>query len=266
MKNSTTLIKELRARTGSGIIECKNALIKSKGNIEKSIDYLRKIGRLSAVKKAINKTLQGSIFLDINNDVGVMLELNSETDFVAENKEFIMFGKKVVNTAILNQINDIDILRKKCEEERVELVLKVKENISINRLAFIKNKHIISYLHRNRIGVLAIIKDCQNQLKLSKQIAMHIASNKPEYLTPEEIPQDVIDREYKIQSKIVQRMNKQQLVSDKIVKGKMNKFKNEVSLLKQYFILDPKKTIEELIKENNIEIFSFLRFEVGEIV
>lgn len=266
MKNSVILIKKLRALTGAGIVECKKALIKSCGNIEKSIDYLRKIGNLLAVKKSINKTVQGSIFLEVKNDIGVMLELNSETDFVAKNSEFITFGKKIVNTAILEQIDRIDLLREKFETLRLKLVSKFNENISIRRLVLLKNKNIISFLHRNRIGVLAVITADKSQLELAKQIAMHIVSNKPEYLTPEEIPHDVIDREYQVQMNIVQRMNKSKLIADKIVRGRMNKFRKEVSLLKQYFVMNPKKMIEEIIKENSIEIFSFFRFEVGEII
>ncbi|QTM69288.1 elongation factor Ts [Buchnera aphidicola (Hormaphis cornu)] len=266
MKNNIFLIKQLRELTGAGLIECKKALIQTKYNINNAVDFLRNLGKIRAFEQLTNKTIQGSIFIENKDNCGSMIELNSETDFVAKSKEFITFGKSIVNLSISDQIDDINTLRNKCEEKRIELVLKVRENINIQKFILLKSNNIISYLHRDRIGVLIVFINKNNNLELLKQIAMHIAASKPRFLSMHDIPQSIIDREYKIQLSIVSKLDKPKLILDRIIEGRMKKFKSEISLLTQPFVIDRTKTIQQLLKENNLQIESYFRFEVGEII
>ncbi|BBI01197.1 elongation factor Ts [Buchnera aphidicola (Nipponaphis monzeni)] len=260
-------IRELRKRTGVGIVECKEALIRSQGNIEQSIDYLRTLGYAKVLKRIHCEMLHGSIFIHINDNKGVMLELNCETDFVANSKEFITFGQQVLSIAALNSIKEIDELRNICKNEIINFMNKVNENVCIRRLFFLENKNFISYLHGTRIGVFVIADNIMSDNRsVIKKIAMHIAFSKPEFLTIEEIPSKIINREYSIQSDIVTKMNKPKIVFDKIIQGKMNRFKEEITLLEQFFVMEPKKRIKQVLQENNLVLSFFKRFEVGELL
>ncbi|WP_367673761.1 translation elongation factor Ts [Buchnera aphidicola] len=260
---TASLVKELRLRTGAGIMECKRALIKSGGNIELSIDNLRKSGHAKAEKKNSRITAQGSIFTYVRNNIASILELNCESDFVAKDIEFIAFGKLMVEEACLKQISDINILKKTFEERRILLLLKVGENINITRIALLKSDKIISYIHDCRIGVLVGSRLGSNE-EVIKKIAMHIAASKPLFLTKNDIPHDVTDREYKIQLDIATRYKKNKLIIEKIVAGRMNKFFSEITLIGQKFIMDSEKTIGQLLLETYSEVTSFIRFQIGE--
>ncbi|XBC38917.1 MAG: translation elongation factor Ts [Buchnera aphidicola (Melaphis rhois)] len=262
---SARLIKQLRIQTGAGIVDCKNALIETKGDIDKSIDFLRKLGRVKALNKQSCITSHGSIFISGNKKRFAMLELNCETDFVSKEHNFISFGKDIVNNAIIIEKNDYISLKKLFEEKRIDLISKVNENIVIRRIAVLNGNNVNSYLHHNRIGVLLKTTSC-NDMTLVKNIAMHIAASKPEYLRPDLIPSDIIEREYNIQLELASRSKKSEFIIEKIAKGRMTKFANERSLLGQAFILNPHKTVGDIIIENNIDIVSFIRFEIGEFI
>ncbi|CAL4321664.1 translation elongation factor Ts [Buchnera aphidicola] len=258
---TSSLIKQLRLRTGAGFMECKRALIEEHGDIELSIDNLRKSGQAQAEKKIHNVTNQGLIFVEIQNKIGAMLELNCQTDFVAKDNLFSSLGKEIVLTALLKNIRNIDDIKSVFETKKKELISKVGENINIKRFIFIEGDNIVSYLHSGRIGVL--ISAINLNKKILKNIAMHIAASKPEYLSPNDISDSVFQREYKIQLELAKKHNKSPSILQKIVQGRMNKFVNNISLTGQLFIMDPKKTVGSILDENNSRIISFTRFEVG---
>lgn len=262
---TASLIKKLRSRTGAGFLECKRALVEAKGDIELSIDNLRKSGKMSAEKKINNITNQGSIFAVVKDNIGVMLELNCETDFVSKDDLFIVFGKEITSTALKEKINNIEQLKNIFEEKRTSLIFKVGENINIRRFYFIKGENILSYVHGVRIGVLV---DANNYLdkKILKNIAMHIAASKPQYLHPEDVSDAVFQREYQIQLALAKNLNKPSNILNKIIKGRMNKFVNNISLTSQSFIMDANKTVKDILNEHNACIKSFCRFELGETI
>lgn len=264
ISNSITadLIKNLRARTGISFLECKRALIEENGNIESAIDNLRKSGKLSAEKKNKNITNQGVIFSGIQNNFGVMLELNCETDFVSKDNLFVNLGKEIISQSLKNKIQNIDQINNIFEIQRTDLILKVGENINIRRFCWIEGESIYSYVHGVRIGVL--VSAIGLTKTMLKNIAMHIAASKPEYLYPKNIPSTVWNREYKIQSELVKNFKKPSNVLKTIIEGRMNKFINNISLVGQNFILNPKKTVGDVLNENNAQIISFYRFELGE--
>ncbi|CAL1329179.1 translation elongation factor Ts [Candidatus Providencia siddallii] len=260
----TSLIKELRKRTDISIIECKKALIKTNGDIDLAIDLLRKSGKTIATKKSGRITTEGVILTKIfdNGKFGVIIELNCESDFVAKNNNFLSFGKEILFLTYLNKYCNLQDLKTDLEKSRIDLITKVKENINIRRFKILKDIQIENYLHNNRIGVLVSAKKTNKQFL--KYIAMHIAACKPQYFSPEKIPSDIINHEYKIQLEIAIQSGKPNEITKKIVIGQMNKFTKEISLITQPFVIDPKKTVGDFIKENNINITNFIRFELGE--
>ncbi|HXK00307.1 MAG TPA: translation elongation factor Ts, partial [Buchnera sp. (in: enterobacteria)] len=233
------------------------------GDIELSIDNLRKKGHAKAEKKNNRITAQGAIFTYINNNIAAILELNCESDFVAKDIEFMSLGSLIVKEACFKKISNVNILKECFEEKRIELLLKVGENINIARVSLLKSETIFSYVHDFRIGVLVGAK-LDSNTEIMKKVAMHIAASKPQFLTKNEIPDSVINREYKIQLDIAMQSRKNKLIAEKIVQGRMNKFFSEISLLGQKFIMDSEKTVDQLLSDNNSEVTDFIRFEIGE--
>ncbi|WWP02312.1 MAG: translation elongation factor Ts [Candidatus Dasytiphilus stammeri] len=263
---TSAMVKMLRARTGAGLMFCKKALIEAKGDIEIAIDYMRKIGQIQADQKKGRLALEGIILVKIENNYGVIVELNCETDFVSKNKKFIEFGINIINTAIIERINNIKILNTKFETERISLITKFGENINIRRIAFLEGDSLTCYLHNFRIGVI-VLTSINTRKELCKHIAMHIAASNPEYVTPQQIPIEVREREMKIQREIIRKQQPSKLdYFQKIIEGRMNKFIREISLTTQSFIFDPKVTVGELLTINNIEVMNFIRFELGESI
>ena len=264
MAITADLVKTLRERTGAGIMECKKALIEEKGNIELAIDNMRKSGQAKAVKKASRVAAEGIILTNINQEgqYGVILELNCETDFVAKDSSFTTFGNKVLTAALNEQIINIEVLKKKFEEQRILLVAKIGENVNIRRLGMLKGKVLGSYLHGDRIGVLLSAEGGDKELM--KHIAMHIAASKPEYVNADDVPAEVVEREHKIQLDIAMQSGKPREIAEKMVEGRMRKFTNEIALTGQHFVMDLSKTVYNLLEEHNAKINNFIRFEVGE--
>ncbi|MCW5197754.1 translation elongation factor Ts [Buchnera aphidicola] len=262
MKISSYLIKKLRLMTGSGILDCKKALLDTQGDIERAIDYLRKQGKSKALRKISRKTLQGSIFNKIKKNIGVMLEINCETDFVSKDKKFIDFGNKIVKYGLEKKIKDLNVIQKKFDSDRINLISILGENVKISKYSILIGNFIYNYLHHSRIGVL--IQTNSINYSIIKYIAMHIAASKPLYLNPESIPHEVISREENIQLDMSLQTGKSNFISKKIVSGRMKKFFSEISLTKQPFVLDPKKTVEQYLLKHNILLKNFIRFEVGE--
>ncbi len=259
---TASLVKELRERTGAGMMECKKALVEANGDIELAIDNMRKSGQAKAAKKAGRVAAEGIILTAIDGKFGVVIELNCETDFVAKDAGFKAFGDAVIAAALAERIVDIDVLKAKFEEQRTALVAKIGENINIRRVTAIEGDVLGSYLHGARIGVMVAAKGADDELV--KHIAMHIAASKPEYVKPEDVPADVVKHEHQIQLDIAMQSGKPREIAEKMVEGRMRKFTGEISLTGQNFVMDPSKTVGQLLKEHNADVAGFIRFEVGE--
>ncbi|VFP88183.1 Elongation factor Ts [Buchnera aphidicola (Cinara piceae)] len=268
MEISIQLIKELRIQTGSGFMECKTALQKSNGDMKRAIDYLRTLGLCIANKKILRKTKFGRIFVYKDKNYGFLLEMNSETDFVANNNEFKDLGQKIVTYAGINKIFSLNILNNFFNLQKISLISKVRENIVIRRIQHLTGDYIDSYIHLGKIGVVisgtCLSKSINRYKEYFKNISMHIAASCPLYLSDQDIPKDILQREKSIQETIANKTGKNSHVLKSIVKGRMNKFVNNITLLRQNFILNPKITIGDFLKNNSISINSFVRFQVGE--
>lgn len=262
---TASMVKELRERTGAGMMECKKALVEANGDIELAIDNMRKSGQAKAAKKAGRVAAEGVIISKIAADkkLGIILEVNCETDFVAKDTGFLAFSNKVAETALAERITDIAVLQAKFEDERTALVAKIGENIGIRRVAEIAGDVVGSYQHGARIGVLVSAANNADD-ELVKHIAMHIAASKPEYVTPEDVPADVVAHERQIQIDIAMQSGKPREIAEKMVEGRMRKFTGEVSLTGQPFVMDPSKTVGDLLKDKKATVATFVRFEVGE--
>ncbi|SFN16466.1 translation elongation factor Ts (EF-Ts) [Izhakiella capsodis] len=259
---TAALVKELRERTGAGMMDCKKALGEANGDIELAIDNMRKSGQAKAAKKSGNVAADGVIKTKIDGNYGVILEVNCQTDFVAKDAGFQAFADEVLAAAVAEHITDVEALKAKFEEKRVALVAKIGENINIRRVSVLKGDLLGSYLHGVRIGVLVSAKGGDEEL--IKQIAMHIAASKPEYVKPEDVSAEVVEREHQIQLEIAMQSGKPREIAEKMVEGRMKKFTGEVSLTGQNFVIDPSKTVGQVLKEKGAEVVNFIRFEVGE--
>ena len=198
----------------------------------------------------------------IDGNYGVILEVNCQTDFVAKDAGFQAFADKVLDAATAERITDVEALKAKFEEERVALVAKIGENINIRRIAVLEGEQLGSYLHGARIGVLISAKGADEEL--IKQIAMHVAASKPEFVKPEDVSADVVEKEYQVQLDIAMQSGKPKEIAEKMVEGRMKKFTGEVSLTGQAFVIDPSKTVGQALKEQGADVINFIRFEVGE--
>ncbi|MEY8711006.1 translation elongation factor Ts [Mangrovibacter phragmitis] len=259
---TASLVKELRERTGAGMMECKKALVEANGDIELAIDNMRKSGQAKAAKKAGRVAAEGVILTAIDGKFGLVLELNCETDFVAKDAGFKAFGEEVLAAAVAGRVSDVEVLKAQFEEQRTALVAKIGENINIRRVSVIEGDVLGSYLHGARIGVMVAATGADDELV--KHIAMHVAASKPEYVKPEDVPADVVSHEHQIQLDIAMQSGKPREIAEKMVEGRMRKFTGEISLTGQNFVMDPSKTVGQLLKEHNADVTGFIRFEVGE--
>lgn len=261
---TAVLVKELRERTGAGMMECKKALVEANGDIELAIDNMRKSGQAKAAKKAGRVAAEGVILTKVSAEgqYGVIIELNSETDFVAKDAGFNVFATEVINAALAEKMTELGVLKEKFEEQRTALVAKIGENINIRRLEVIKGEKLGTYRHGTRIGVMVAASGANEEL--IKHIAMHIAASKPEYINPEDVSADVVAHEHQIQLDIAMQSGKPRDIAEKMVAGRMRKFTGEISLTGQSFVMDPNKTVGQLLKEHHAVVTRFIRFEVGE--
>ncbi|MXP67216.1 translation elongation factor Ts [Pantoea sp. Aalb] len=259
---TAALVKKLRERTSAGIMDCKKALIESNGDIKLAIDKMRKSGAIKAAKKLGNITANGIIKTKIANGYAVILEINCQTDFVLKDNSFKAFIDRVLNVAVHQKISDIEYLKSYFEEEHIALVAKISENINIRRIAILEGIELNSYEHGTRIGVLVSTKNANKEL--SKQIAMHIAASKPEFIKPEDVSNEVLEKEYQVQLDIAMQSGKNKKIAEKMVEGRMKKFIGEVSLKGQIFVINPSKTVGQALEEKNADVLNFIRFEIGE--
>ncbi|HDR0642028.1 TPA: elongation factor Ts [Pasteurella multocida] len=259
---TASLVKELRERTGAGMMECKKALVEANGDIELAIDNMRKSGQAKAAKKAGRVAAEGVILARIGAGFGVLVEMNCETDFVAKDAGFLGLANEVADYALANKGVTIEALQAQFEEKRATLVAKIGENMNIRRVQFLDGDVVGSYLHGAKIGVLVAGKNADEDLL--KKIAMHVAASRPEFVKPEDVSADVVAKEREIQVAIAMESGKPREIAEKMVEGRMKKFTGEVSLTGQPFVMEPAKSVDEFLKENDADVTNFVRFEVGE--
>jgi elongation factor Ts len=267
MAISASLVKELRERTGLGMMECKKALVEADGNIEAAIDNMRKASGLKAAKKAGRTAAEGIIVTRTaeDNSVVMLLEINSETDFVARDENFLNFANKVADIAFDKKEADVAALMADgLEAEREALVQKIGENITVRRVQFVggEGKVVEAYVHGGRIA--AAVELTGGTGELAKDIAMHVAAINPQFVSPDEIPEDVLEREKEVVRAQSEGSGKPAEIIEKMMVGRINKFKAEISLSEQPFVKDADVKVGALAKKEGAELVSFTRFEVGE--
>lgn len=273
MTITAAMVKELRERSGAGMMECKKALVASNGNIEEAMAEMRKAGQAKADKKSSRTTAEGLVLVRVNEagDKAVMIEINSETDFVARDDTFNAFANSVVETALTSDIDTVDALSAATamgsdmtvEESRQATIAKIGENVQLRRMYVLNTGNCIGhYVHGGRIGVVVELKGGDELL--AKDIAMHIAASRPLVVTRDQVSQELVDKEREIFTAQAQESGKPQEIVEKMIDGRINKYLDEVSLLGQPFIKDPNKKVSSLLKEHNAEVVNFVRMEVGE--
>lgn len=266
MTISASQVKELRERTGLGMLECKKALTESQGDIEVAIENLRKVSGLKAAKKADRTAAEGvvAVRLSSNNTFGVLIEVNSETDFVARDEGFLEFVSQVADKALESkEVAVATLMDSKIGATREALVQKIGENINLRRAQALDGGTVGAYVHSNhRIGVL--VKLDQGSEDLAKDIAMHIAAVNPQVISPEEMPEELVEKEKEIIKAQPDMEGKPDAIVEKMMLGRINKFLKENSLLEQPFVKNPEQTIKQLIAEVGATVQDFVRFEVGE--
>ena len=263
---TAALVKELRERTGQGMMECKKALVAAGGDIEKAIDDMRASGAIKAAKKAGNIAAEGSIAVKVaaDNKSGVILEVNSQTDFLALQDDFKAFVAESVEQAFAEKLTEAAPLIAARESAREALVAKCGENVNIRRLTRVEGDVVGSYLHGHRIGVLVVLKGGNEEL--AKHIAMHVAASNPAVLSPADVSEELVAKEKEIflQLNAEKIAGKPENIVENMVKGRIAKFLAEASLVEQAFIMDPEVKVGDLAKKAGAEIVSFIRYEVGE--
>lgn len=263
-KISASLVKELRERTGLGMMECKNALVDANGDIDLAIEELRKSSGMKAAKKAGRTAADGVVAVKVGEGFGVMVEVNSETDFVARDDSFLAFVNRVAEQAFATRQDDVAALMVgELETAREALVQKIGENIGVRRIAKLEAPVVGTYVHsNNRIAVLTALSGGDQEL--AKDIAMHVAAVNPQVLKPEDMSAEVVAAEKDIYIAQAAESGKPAEIIEKMVSGRVSKFLAENSLLEQPFVKDPDTKVGKLVKAAGAEVLAFVRFEVGE--
>ena len=263
---SASLVKELRERTGMGMMDCKQALLETNGDITQAIEELRKSSGIKASKKAGRSAADGILQIQLVNSIGFMVEINCETDFVAKDGSFVEFSEEVIKTFSSGEYLELDqLMEGDLSDKREKLVQKLGENIVVRRV-FISDDsadHTGIYLHSNKkIACIVCLKGGNEEV--AKDIAMHIAATDPLAITPQDIPEETVKKEKEIFEAQSADSGKPEEIIVKMVEGKVKKFLSEVSLTEQDFVKDPGLKIKSLLDKNKAEVIQFKRFEVGE--
>jgi elongation factor Ts len=268
---TASLVKELRERTGSGMMECKKALVETDGDIEAAAELMRKSGAAKADKKAGRVAADGAIKVSVSADgkSAAILEINSETDFVAKDDNFQAFAEEVLAAVAQQKPSSVEALSamtlgsgQTVEEARQALIAKVGENIQVRRFEIVESgASIASYLHGARIGVLV---DSSASNDLARDIAMHIAAVNPQFVDQDSIPAEFVEKEKAILIAQAESSGKPPEIVEKMIQGRLNKFLAEVSLLGQPFVKDPDQTVAKLLSGADASVNGFVRYEVGE--
>ncbi len=270
MAISAALVKTLRERTGAGMMECKRALEATDGDIEAAIEKMRKEGLAKADKKAGRTAAEGVVALAEEGNAVAMVEINSETDFVAKSDEFKAFCSRVAAAVLQTGTEDRDALQsmsldgETVDEARRALVAKVGENVAVRRSARVSadNGHVAAYSHGGRIGVLVALQGGSDEL--ARDLALHVAASAPQFIKPDDVPDDVKAREREIYSAQAKESGKPAEIVEKMVEGRLRKFLNEITLEGQPFVKDPDTSVGKLLSKNGATVLRFERFEVGE--
>jgi elongation factor Ts len=270
MQITAQQVKELRERSGAGMMECKKALVENEGNIDAAMEWLRKQGLAKADKKAGRVAAEGRIVAAQDKDSAVLVEINCETDFVAKDENFLKFAQETADTALASGASDVEALKaaatrygKTVEEGRQWLVTTVGENIQVRRMARVAGDGVIgNYIHGGRIGVLVMLKGGSGDL--ARGIAMHVAAMNPTYISADEVPADVFEKEKEIALAQVKDSGKPAEILEMMVQGKLRKTFGEVSLVSQPYVMDTNVTVAEVLKKEGAEVTAVARLAVGE--
>ncbi|MEZ2457415.1 translation elongation factor Ts [Salinicoccus roseus] len=273
MAISAKLVKELREKTGAGMMDCKKALQETDGDIDKAADYLREKGISKAAKKADRIAAEGIVHVASKGNDGVIVEINSETDFVARNEEFQKLVKDIAEHILETKPADIEALNasemngKKVEDVMNEAVAKIGEKLTLRRFALAEktdNDSFGEYLHMGgRIGVLTLVEGSTDDAA-AKDVAMHAAALNPKYVSKDEVSQDELEHEREVLKQQALNEGKPEKIVDKMVEGRMRKYLEEICIVDQPFVKDSDQTVEQFLKSKGGTLKTFIRFEVGE--
>jgi elongation factor Ts len=270
---NASLVKELRERTGAGMMECKKALTETSGDIDAAAEALRKSGLAKADKKAGRVAAEGRVVMAQDGGKAVLVEVNSETDFVAKDENFLAFAAEVARAALASDVDDVDALKSArtghdntVEEARALLISKVGENVQVRRMARIDSasNNVAAYVHGGRIGVL--IEVTGGDVELARGLAMHIAAMNPPHIKASDVPAEFVAKEKEIELAKMSDKDKAKPaeILEKIIGGKIAKIVNEVTLYGQPYVLDTDKNVEAVLKGAGAQVVSFQRLAVGE--
>ena len=276
MMISANMVKDLREKTGAGMMDCKKALTETNGDMEKAIEYLREKGITKAAKKSSRIAAEGLVlaYVSEDNKVGAAVEVNSETDFVAKNEEFRTFVQALAKQVAINNPADVEALLneeyieeagKKVSEVLTDKVAKIGENMNIRRFTRFETTDglVESYIHGNgKIAVLVNMKNADNEL--AKDICMQVAAARPEFLDEASVPAERLAKEMEILKAQAMNEGKPEAIAEKVVQGRIGKFYSEICLVDQEFVKNPDMKISDLLKSKNAEIVEFARIEKGE--
>ncbi|MBR9884518.1 MAG: elongation factor Ts [Oceanospirillales bacterium] len=263
---SAAMVKELRERTGLGMMECKKALVEAEGDIEKAIDDLRKSSGMKAAKKASRVAADGVVAFKVADDksYAVVVEVNFEIDFVARDDNFLGFVDKVLAKAFADKQTDVAALMAgDLESAREALVQKIGENISVRRAMLVEAPVVDGYVHSNK-RIVSLVALTGGEAELARDISMHVAAVSPRVAKPEDMPQEELDREKEIIMAQPDMDGKPQEIKEKMAGGRLKKFLSENSLVEQPFVKNPEQTVGQLVKAAGADLVSFVRVEVGE--
>ena len=270
MSISASMVKELRERTGAGMMECKKALVETNGDMDAAVELLRKTGQAKADKKSSRVAADGRIAVAVDGNIAAIAEINSETDFVAKDENFVEFATAVADAALTSSVDDVESLAsialsdgRMVETARTELVAKVGENISVRRFERIEAAdHLGNYTHGARIG--ALVSMTGGSAELARDVAMHVAATNPICVDEDGVPADTLERERRIFAEQAAESGKPPEIVEKMVTGKIAKYLKEITLLGQPFVKDPDVSVGKLLTSAGATVNSFVRFEVGE--
>lgn len=272
MTVTASMVKELRERTGAGMMECKKALVEVNGDLDAAADNMRKAGLAKADKKSGRIAAEGRVVIEVSEDgrSAAIVEVNSETDFVSGGDDFANFAQGIAATVLASRPADLEALNatamadgQSVEDARRALIAKIGENIQVRRFSVIESPDVLgAYSHGARIGVLVCMKGGSEEL--ARDVAMHVAASRPQYALESEVPAEQVAHEKEILMGQARQEGKPEEIVEKMVVGRLKKFFAEITLVGQPFVKDPDITVGKLLKNNKAEVVSFLRFEVGE--
>ena len=274
MAISAKLVKELRERTGAGMMDCKKALEATEGDIDKAIDYLREKGIAKAAKKADRIAAEGITHVEVKGNDAVIVEINSETDFVARNEGFQELVKDIANQILATKVDSVEALNettmpngKKVSEHMTEAISTIGEKLSLRRFEIrtkTDNDAFGAYLHMGgRIGVLSVVEGSTDE-EAAKDVAMHIAAINPKYVSSDQVSEEEISHEREVLKQQALNEGKPENIVEKMVEGRLRKYLQEICAVNQDFVKDPDQTVEQFLKSKGGKLVDFVRYEVGE--